>query len=100
VAAGGQKDARREWDGPAATPIPQNALGMGARRMSIPMPRTTTIHPVTAIGIDMGKTTLHMIGLDLHGAIVLREKVIISTITGFAGKSRLRPVICLKNRGR
>jgi transposase len=39
------------------------------------MPRTTTIHPVTAIGIDMGKTTLHMIGLDLHGAIVLREKV-------------------------
>ena len=28
-----------------------------------------------AIGIDMGKSTLHMIGLDSCGAIVLREKV-------------------------
>ena len=37
--------------------------------------RTTTLHAVTAIGIDMGKTTLHMIGLDARGAIVLRERV-------------------------
>jgi hypothetical protein len=28
-----------------------------------------------AIGIDMGKSTLHMVGLDSSGAIVLREKV-------------------------
>jgi transposase len=27
------------------------------------------------IGIDTGKNTLHLIGLDDHGAIVLREKV-------------------------
>ena len=39
------------------------------------MPRTTTLHAVTAIGIDMGKNTLHLIGLDTRGAIVLREKV-------------------------
>ena len=39
------------------------------------MPRKSTVHPVTAIGIDMGKTTLHMVGLDSRGAIVLREKV-------------------------
>ena len=39
------------------------------------MPRTTTVHAVTAIGMDMGKNTLHMIGLDARGAIVLREKV-------------------------
>lgn len=39
------------------------------------MPRTTTLQAVTAIGIDMGKTTLHMIGLDARGAIVLRERV-------------------------
>jgi hypothetical protein len=32
------------------------------------MPRTATIHAVTAIGIDMGKNTLHMIGLDSRGA--------------------------------
>jgi transposase len=43
--------------------------------MEHPMPRTTNIHPVTAIGLDMGKTTLHMVGLDACGAIVLREKV-------------------------
>ena len=39
------------------------------------MPRTSTVHAVTTIGIDMGKNTLHMIGLDARGAIVLREKV-------------------------
>ena len=39
------------------------------------MPRTSTVHAVTAIGMDMGKSTLHMIGLDARGAIVLREKV-------------------------
>jgi transposase len=39
------------------------------------MPRTSTVHAVTTIGIDMGKNTLHMIGLDTRGAIVWREKV-------------------------
>ena len=38
------------------------------------MPRSTTVHAATTIGIDMGKNTLHMIGLDSRGAIVLREK--------------------------
>jgi hypothetical protein len=33
------------------------------------MPRTTTHQAVTAIGIDLGKNTLHMIGLDARGAI-------------------------------
>jgi hypothetical protein len=32
------------------------------------MPRTTTVHAVTTIGIDMGKNTLHMIGLDSRAA--------------------------------
>ena len=39
------------------------------------MPRTTTVHAVTTIGMDMGKNTLHMIGIDSRGAIVMREKV-------------------------
>jgi transposase len=39
------------------------------------MPRTTTLPAVTTIGIDLGKNTLHLIGLDARGAIVLREKV-------------------------
>ena len=38
------------------------------------MPRMPTVYAVTAIGIDMGKNRLHMVGLDLRGAIVLREK--------------------------
>ena len=28
------------------------------------MPRASTVHAVIAIGIDMGKSTLHMIGLE------------------------------------
>ena len=39
------------------------------------MPRMSTVQAGTTIGIDMGKNTLHMIGLDSRGAIVLREKV-------------------------
>ncbi len=39
------------------------------------MPRKKDIEVVRAIGIDTGKNTLHMVGLDEKGAIVLREKV-------------------------
>ena len=38
------------------------------------MPRRSSVRAVTAIGIDMGKNTLHMVGLDSLGAIVLRER--------------------------
>jgi hypothetical protein len=51
---------RREWDGPAALPPPTALRVRGGlvRRRSTTMPRTTTVHAVTAIGIDMGKNTL------------------------------------------
>ena len=39
------------------------------------MPSKKHIAVVLAIGIDTGKNTLHMIGLDEKGTIVLREKV-------------------------
>ena len=29
---------------------------------------------VTVIGIDIGKNSFHVVGLDNHGAIVLRQK--------------------------
>ena len=45
------------------------------------MSRTSTVRAVTTIGIDMGKNTLHMIGLDTRGGIVLREKVSRGRIT-------------------
>jgi transposase len=38
------------------------------------MPRKSNATAAT-IGIDPGKNTLHLIGLDARGAIVLREKV-------------------------
>jgi transposase len=37
------------------------------------MPKSNTA--VVTIGIDPGKNTLHLIGLDARGGIVLREKV-------------------------
>ena len=40
------------------------------------MPRRSTVCAVsTPIEIDMGKNTLHMVGLDALGAIALRERV-------------------------
>ena len=39
------------------------------------MPSKKDVEVVHAIGIDTGKNTLHMVGLDEKGAIVLREKV-------------------------
>ena len=39
------------------------------------MPSKADTAAARTIGIDTGKNTLHMIGLDEKGAIVLREKV-------------------------
>ena len=32
-------------------------------------------HPVATIGVDIGKNTFHLVGLDKRGAIALRTKV-------------------------
>ena len=45
----------------------------------MPSKKDTTV--IRAIGIDTGKNTLHMVGLDEKGAIVLREKVSRNRIT-------------------
>jgi transposase len=37
--------------------------------------KTTSVEAVTTIGIDIGKNTFHLIGLDQKGAIVLRQKL-------------------------
>src|SRR5205809_7102954 len=39
------------------------------------MPCKTDVAVAHTIGIDTGKNTLHMVGLDEKGTIVLREKV-------------------------
>ena len=45
------------------------------------MPRRSTVHAVTVIGVDLGKNRLHLVGLNSFGAIVLREKVSRGRIT-------------------
>jgi hypothetical protein len=39
------------------------------------MSKQTNAIAVSTIGIDTGKNTLHMIGLDEKGEIILREKI-------------------------
>src|ERR1700692_1582764 len=64
-----------EWTGRAPAPNGCESASGLVRTRSTTLLRAATVHAVTAIGIDMGKNTLHMIGLDARGAIVLREKV-------------------------
>ena len=37
--------------------------------------KTTSLEAVPTIGIDIGKNTFHLIGLDKMGVIVLRQKL-------------------------
>ena len=61
------------WTGRAPAPDgTQSAPGLVRRRSAV-MPRTSSVHAVTTIGMDMGKNTLHMIGLNSRGAIVLQN---------------------------
>jgi hypothetical protein len=34
-----------------------------------------TLEPIATIGVDLGKNTFHLVGLDKRGAIVLQQKV-------------------------
>jgi len=36
---------------------------------------TGPLYQVATLGIDIGKTSFHLIGLDVRGAIVLRQKL-------------------------
>jgi hypothetical protein len=72
---------RMGWTGRAPAPNgSESTLGL-ARTRSTAMPRTSAVHAVTTLGIDMGKNALHMTGLDTRGGIVLREKVSRGRIT-------------------
>jgi transposase len=39
------------------------------------MTRTSHGRPIATVGIDIGKNTFHLIGLDAEGAVVLRQKL-------------------------
>jgi hypothetical protein len=58
------------------TPHAAAKLAWGCEHQEHPMSRKTTIvEAVATIGIDIGKNTFHLIGLDKKGAIVLRQKL-------------------------
>src|ERR1700741_1062646 len=48
----------------------------GYENQEHPMPRaTSSTNVIATIGIDIGKNTFHVIGLDDNGAIILRHKL-------------------------
>jgi hypothetical protein len=68
--------ASLHWTGRAhALNGSQSRMGLRRTRGARAMSRTTSAVAVSTIGIDTGKNTLHLIGLDERGTIVLREKL-------------------------
>ena len=60
-----------EWSGRAPAP-PAIEAGKGCERQGARhVPNTTAI---AVIGIDIGKNSFHVVGLDARGAIVLRQR--------------------------
>src|ERR1700756_3252884 len=59
-------------DRPCSRPASEHAC-VGQQKEHHAMPKSNTA--VVTIGIDPGKNTLHLVGLDARGEIVLREKV-------------------------
>ena len=63
-------------DPPCSRPEPlKDATGGLKHEEHIAMSHKTAATVVHTIGIDTGKNTLHLIGLDDQGTILLREKI-------------------------
>jgi hypothetical protein len=45
--------------------------------------------PIAVLGIDLGKNSCSVAGLDMHGAVVLRRRMTRESLVAFA--SKLRP---------
>jgi hypothetical protein len=54
-------------------PCQRLTLDWGCITRSTPMPKTASTQ-IAVIGIDIGKNSFHVVGLDRRGAIVLRQK--------------------------
>jgi hypothetical protein len=68
--------SRMEWTGRAPAPTATELVwGFREHEERIAMTCKRDVAGVHTIGIDTGKNTLHMVGLDETGAIILREKV-------------------------
>ena len=62
------------WDGPAVLlPRQRSKLAKGAKDKEHAMPQNPS-SSMAVIGIDIGKNSFHIVGLDARGAIILRQK--------------------------
>ena len=61
----------RKWDGQAVLP-PQAMLERGTKAKEQAMAEALT-NGIAFVGIDIGKNSFHIVGLDRSGAIVLRQ---------------------------
>src|SRR5262249_15409811 len=63
------------WTRRAPAPA-RRIAGSGLQNQEHSMPHNTSrLEAVATIGIDIGKNTFHLVGLDRNGAIVLRQKL-------------------------
>jgi hypothetical protein len=65
--------APRQDDPAVLLPRQRSKLGRGANDEEHTMSQSLN-NAVTVIGIDIGKNSFHIVGLDSRGAIVLRQK--------------------------
>jgi transposase len=64
----------RQWNGPAVLlPGQRSELARGAKDEEHAMSQTLKT-AIAVVGIDIGKNSFHVVGLDQRGAIVLRQK--------------------------
>src|SRR5687767_15097606 len=61
-----------EWSGRAPAP-PASEAGKGRQRQGARMFQTFST-AISVVGIDIGKNSFHVVGLDERGTIMLRQK--------------------------
>ena len=62
-----------EWSGPCSCPASDGSWQGAPKTRSTPCLRTQT-PTIVVVGIDIGKNSFQVVGLDQRGAIVLRQK--------------------------
>jgi transposase len=76
-----------EWDGP--TVLLARRLRVSEKPKEHAMKTKAEHGPIATVGIDTGKNTLHLIGLDRGGNIVMRRKCSrVQAVRGFANMQR------------
>jgi hypothetical protein len=80
---------------PAALRVLSAELQLGRRKAKLKehAVRTSqnTLETIGTIGIDVGKNTFHLVGLDKRGAIVLQQKVTRHQLAPILSGASLRP---------